>query len=120
MLEVSSLEVVYNSVVLVLKGISIKVGSGQVVALLGPNGAGKTTAIRAITGLLALHDGRALKGSVRLEGADLLSLRGDEIVARGIAQAMEGRRIFADLTVEENLIAGGYASTQGRVREDIE
>jgi branched-chain amino acid transport system ATP-binding protein len=120
MLEVSSLEVVYNSVVLVLKGISLKVGAGQVVALLGPNGAGKTTAIRAITGLLDLHDGKAMKGSIKLQGADLLGLRGDQIVAQGIAQAMEGRRIFADLTVEENLIAGGYASTPAQIKSDIE
>jgi branched-chain amino acid transport system ATP-binding protein len=120
MLEVANLEVVYNSVVLVLKGISLRVPAGQVVALLGPNGAGKTTAIRAITGLLDLHDGEATKGSARFGAADLLGLRGDQIVNAGIAQAMEGRRIFADLTVEENLIAGGFSSTKARIAEDIE
>jgi branched-chain amino acid transport system ATP-binding protein len=120
MLEVANLEVVYNSVVLVLKGISLRVPAGQVVALLGPNGAGKTTAIRAITGLLDLHDGEATKGSARFGDSNLLALRGDQIVNAGIAQAMEGRRIFADLTVEENLIAGGFSSTKARVQEDIE
>ena len=120
MLEVANLEVVYNSVVLVLKGISLRVPDGQVVALLGPNGAGKTTAIRAITGLLDLHDGEATKGSASFHGADLLALRGDQIVSTGIAQAMEGRRIFADLTVEENLVAGGFSSSKARVHEDIE
>jgi branched-chain amino acid transport system ATP-binding protein len=120
MLEVANLEVVYNSVVLVLKGISLRVPAGQVVALLGPNGAGKTTAIRAITGLLDIHDGDATKGSARFGDSNLLALRGDQIVNAGIAQAMEGRRIFADLTVEENLIAGGFSSTKARVQEDIE
>jgi branched-chain amino acid transport system ATP-binding protein len=120
MLEVANLEVVYNSVVLVLKGISLRVPAGRVVALLGPNGAGKTTAIRAITGLLDLHDGEATKGSARFGDSNLLALRGDQIVNAGIAQAMEGRRIFADLTVEENLIAGGFSSTKARVQEDIE
>jgi branched-chain amino acid transport system ATP-binding protein len=120
MLEVANLEVVYNGVVLVLKGISLRVPAGQVVALLGPNGAGKTTAIRAITGLLDLHDGEATKGSVRFGAADLLALRGDQIVNAGIAQAMEGRRIFADLTVEENLIAGGFSSSKARIQEDID
>jgi branched-chain amino acid transport system ATP-binding protein len=119
MLEVANLEVVYNSVVLVLKGISLRVPAGQVVALLGPNGAGKTTAIRAITGLLGIHDGEATKGSARLGDANLLALRGDQIVNAGIAQAMEGRRIFGDLTVEENLIAGGFSSSKARVQEDI-
>jgi branched-chain amino acid transport system ATP-binding protein len=120
MLEVANLEVVYNSVVLVLKGISLRVPAGQVVALLGPNGAGKTTAIRAITGLLDIHDGEATKGSARFGDANLLALRGDQIVNTGIAQAMEGRRIFADLTVEENLIAGGFSSTKARIQDDIE
>jgi branched-chain amino acid transport system ATP-binding protein len=120
MLEVANLEVVYNGVVLVLKGISLRVPAGQVVALLGPNGAGKTTAIRAITGLLDLHDGEATKGSARFGDANLLALRGDQIVNAGLAQAMEGRRIFGDLTVEENLVAGGFSSTKARIQEDIE
>jgi branched-chain amino acid transport system ATP-binding protein len=120
MLDVANLEVVYNSVVLVLKGVSLRVPEGQVVALLGPNGAGKTTAIRAITGLLPLQDGAVTKGSLRFRERDLRGLRGEQIVQLGMAQAMEGRRIFADLTVEENLIAGGYSSTRDAVAQDIE
>ena len=120
MLDVKNLEVVYNQVVLVLRGVSLQVPDGKVVALLGPNGAGKTTAIRAVTGLLDLHDGRATKGEIRFDGTDLGRLRGDQIVARGIAQSMEARRIFAELTVEENLIAGAYASNPRAQREDIE
>jgi branched-chain amino acid transport system ATP-binding protein len=119
-LEVQNLEVVYNSVVLVLKGVSLKVEPGKVVALLGPNGAGKTTAIRAITGLLDLQHGDVTKGSIRFGERDLLGLRGDQVVQLGVAQAMEGRRIFADLTVEENLVAGGYTSPGAAVAEDIE
>ena len=120
MLEVANLEVVYNRVVLVLRGISLEVPDGGVVALLGPNGAGKTSAIRAITGLLDIHDGKVTKGSVRLDGHDLTGLRGDQIVKHGVAQTMEGRRIFAELTVEENLIAGAYTSNAAHQREDIE
>lgn len=120
MLEVANLEVVYNHVVLVLRGISLEVPDGGVVALLGPNGAGKTSAIRAITGLLEIHDGNVTKGSVRLDGHDLTGLRGDQIVKHGVAQTMEGRRVFAELTVEENLIAGAYTSNAAQQREDIE
>ncbi|MDH5670699.1 MAG: ABC transporter ATP-binding protein [Myxococcales bacterium] len=119
MLDIANLEVVYNSVVLVLKGVSLQVPDGKVVALLGPNGAGKTSTIRAITGLLDLQDGEATKGSIRFGDHDLLGLTGDAIVGCGIAQAMEGRRIFVDLTVEENLIAGGYRSTPAAIKEDL-
>jgi branched-chain amino acid transport system ATP-binding protein len=119
-LEVQNLEVVYNSVVLVLKGVSLRVEPGKVVALLGPNGAGKTTAIRAITGLLDLQHGDVTKGAIRFGERDLLGLRGDQVVQLGVAQAMEGRRIFADLTVEENLVAGGYVSPGAAVAQDIE
>jgi branched-chain amino acid transport system ATP-binding protein len=119
LLEVNNLEVVYNSVVLVLKGVSLRVGAGQVVALLGPNGAGKTTAIRAVTGLLELQNGEQTKGNIRFADRDLSGLRGEQIVQLGLAQAMEGRRIFADLTVEENLIAGGYVSSPSAVKQDI-
>jgi branched-chain amino acid transport system ATP-binding protein len=120
MLEVANLEVVYNSVVLVLKGVSLQVPDGHVVALLGPNGAGKTSAIRAITGLLEIHDGQVTKGSISLKGEELLGLPGEKIVQRGVAQAMEGRRIFKDLTVEENLLAGAYSSTPAAIKQDLE
>jgi branched-chain amino acid transport system ATP-binding protein len=120
MLEVANLEVVYNSVVLVLKGVSLRVPDGAVVALLGPNGAGKTSAIRAITGLLPLQDGAITKGSIRMDQRELTGLRGEQIVGCGLSQAMEGRRIFADLSVEENLVAGGYTSAPRDVKHDIE
>src|SRR5688572_11691792 len=100
MLEVANLEVVYHSVVLVLKGVSLQVADGGIVALLGPNGAGKTTTLRAITGLLDVHHGRVTKGKVTWRGDNLLARRADAIVRGGIAQVMEGRRILADLSVE--------------------
>jgi branched-chain amino acid transport system ATP-binding protein len=114
LLEISNLEVVYNDVIAVIRGISLRVPDGQIVALLGPNGAGKTTTIRAICGLLDLHDGEATKGAVTYDGSDLLTMRPEEIVAAGVVQVMEGRRIFQDLTVEENLRAGAHVRARGR------
>ena len=111
---------VYHSVALVLQGVSLRIPRGRTVALLGPNGAGKTTTLRAITGLLPIHEGRVTKGAVRLDGRDVTGLDAEGIVRQGVAQVMEGRRIFADLTVEENLRAGGGASTTAAVREDLE
>ncbi len=93
---------------------------GGIVALLGPNGAGKTTTLRAITGLLPIHEGRITKGSVRLGDREATGLDPEAVVRRGVAQVMEGRRIFDDLTVEENLRVGGWASTPAVVREDLE
>jgi branched-chain amino acid transport system ATP-binding protein len=119
MLEIANLEVVYHSVVLVLKDISLNVPTGKIVALLGPNGSGKSTTLRAITGLLNLHDGRATKGSIRLEGAEISRWSPQRIVASGVAHVMEGRRIFADLSVEENLLAGGYTVKRQLLRDDI-
>lgn len=120
MLEVANLEVVYHSVVRVLHGVSLQVPKGQIVALLGPNGAGKTTTLRAITGLLRIHEGRITKGHVRL-GAETLSERqAESIVSLGIAQVMEGRRILAELSVEENLLAGGYSAPRQSLREDLD
>jgi branched-chain amino acid transport system ATP-binding protein len=108
MLRVGSLEVVYHSVARVVSGVSLEVPDSAIVALLGPNGAGKTTVLRAITGLLPIHEGRITKGSIELDGARLDGLAPDRIVRRGLAQVMEGRRIFIELTVEENLLAGTY------------
>ncbi|MGH9890796.1 MAG: ATP-binding cassette domain-containing protein, partial [bacterium] len=99
MLSVSNLEVVYNDVVLVLRGISLDVPAGKIVALLGANGAGKTTTMRAITGLLDVHEGDITKGKVVFEGKDISGSNPSEIVKRGISQVMEGRRIFAELSV---------------------
>ena len=110
MLEVSNLEVVYNDVVLVLRGISIEVRDGQIVALLGSNGAGKTSTLRAISGLLDVHEGDITKGSVALDGNDIHGLDPHEIVERGITQVLEGRRVFAEMTVDENLAAGAFTN----------
>ncbi len=107
-LAVENLEVVYNDVVLVLRGISIEVPDGKIVALLGANGAGKTTVLRAITGLLDVHEGDITKGEIHLEGMDITDDLPSKRVRRGISQVMEGRRVFAELTVDDNLRAGAY------------
>ena len=118
MLAVRNLEVVYDDVVLTLRGMSLDVGRGQIVALLGANGAGKTTLLRAVTGLLPVHRGKITKGSVELEGARIDRLDAPQIVRRGIAQVMEGRRVFAELTVDENLRAGAFTrSSRSEVKE---
>jgi branched-chain amino acid transport system ATP-binding protein len=107
-LELANLEVVYNEVILVLRGLSIEVPDGQIVALLGANGAGKTTTLRAISGLLKNHDGVITKGTVTYNGEVLNGKDPADIVVAGITQVMEGRRVFGDLTVDENLVCGGY------------
>jgi branched-chain amino acid transport system ATP-binding protein len=107
-LGVRNVEVVYNDIALVLRGVSMEVPRGQVVALLGANGAGKTTLLRAVTGLLGVHRGKVTKGVVEFEGAKVSGLDPATVVKRGIAQVMEGRRIFQELTVDENLRAGGF------------
>ena len=108
MLEIANLEVVYNEVILVLRGLSVEVPEGRIVALLGANGAGKTTAVRAVTGLLPVHKGDITKGSVTWKGEDISDAKPSRIVKSGIAQVMEGRRIFAELTVDENLAIGAF------------
>jgi len=110
LLEVANLEVVYNDVVLVLRGLSIEVRDGQIVALLGANGAGKTTTLRAITGLLAVHQGDVTKGSVTFDGEAIHDKDPSAIVRSGIAQVMEGRRVFAEMSVEENLKTGAITN----------
>ena len=110
MLRVENLEVVYNDVVLVLRGTSIEVGDDQIVALLGANGAGKTTTLRAITGLLEVHDGEITKGEIDFDGNNVTHMDPSKRVRLGISQVMEGRRIFAELDVEENLRAGAYVN----------
>jgi branched-chain amino acid transport system ATP-binding protein len=109
-LGVANLEVVYNDVVLVLRGVSVTVRPGQVVALLGANGAGKTTLLRAITGLLPVHRGKVTKGAVTLGRREITHDDPARRVKAGLAQVMEGRRIFAELTVDENLRAGAYTN----------
>jgi branched-chain amino acid transport system ATP-binding protein len=107
-LRVGNVEVVYNDVILVLRGVSLSVPTGSVVALLGANGAGKTTLLRAVSGLLKIHRGVVTKGQVFLDGHDVTHLDAASIVRRGVSQVMEGRRIFAELTVDENLRAGAF------------
>ncbi|GAA5079620.1 branched-chain amino acid transport system ATP-binding protein [Thermocatellispora tengchongensis] len=110
MLEVRNLEVVYDDVMLVLRGVSLRVPAGSIVALLGANGAGKTTLLRAISGLLGVHDGEVTKGSVTVDGEPVHHLRPAQIVRRGVSQVMEGRRILGELTVEENLRVGAHTA----------
>jgi len=120
-LSVNNLEVVYDDVVLVLRGLSLEVPDGSIVALLGANGAGKTTLLRAVTGLLVVHRGKITKGTVHVAGRDLTGADPADVVRHGVAQVMEGRRIFAEMTVEENLKAGAhsrraaYRESAGRV-----
>ena len=110
MLQISNLEVVYNEVILVLRGLSIDVPDGSIVALLGSNGAGKTTTARSITGLLGNHSGAVTKGDVTFDGVDITSANASTIVEGGISQVMEGRRCFGELTVDENLATGAFTN----------
>jgi len=107
-LSVDRIEVAYDDVVLALRGVSLVVPTGAVVALLGANGAGKTTVLRAVSGLLGIHRGTITKGTVALDGRAVTGADPASLVRRGMAQVMEGRRIFAELTVEENLRAGAF------------
>jgi branched-chain amino acid transport system ATP-binding protein len=118
-LAVSNLEVVYDDVIQVLKGVSLSVPEGAIVALLGANGAGKTTLLRAISGLLDVHDGEVTKGSVTFAGRRVDPLPPTRIASLGIKQVLEGRRIFAELTVEENLRVGGHVAPR-QLRTNLE
>ncbi len=113
-LSIQNLEVVYSDVIVALRGVSLDVASGSIVTLLGANGAGKTTVLRAITGLLPAQRGRITKGSISLGGTDIHERSSASIVGHGVAQVMEGRRLFADLTVQENLRAGALVSRPSR------
>jgi len=108
MLRVNNIEVIYSDVILVLKGLSLVVPKGQIVALLGANGAGKSTTLKAISGLLKSEEGEVTDGEILFEGEKVNGRDPEEIVRRGVFQVMEGRRVFEDLTVEENLRCGGY------------
>ncbi|HWH33265.1 MAG TPA: ABC transporter ATP-binding protein [Egibacteraceae bacterium] len=111
-LTVENLEVVYDDVILVLRGVSLEVPDGKIVALLGANGAGKTTLLRAISGLLDVHDGEITKGRISLDGSPIHHLPPARIVRAGVTQVLEGRRIFSEFTVEENLRIGGYTNAK--------
>lgn len=110
MLRVRNLEVVYDDVVLALRGVSLDIPDGKIVALLGANGAGKSTLLRALSGLLDIHDGQIRKGDVTLDDASVAGLNATALARRGIKHVLEGRRIFKELTVEENLRLGGYVT----------
>ncbi len=114
LLNVNGIEVIYNHVILVLKGVSLQVPEGGVVALLGGNGAGKTTTLRAVSNLLAGERGEVTKGSVELRGERIEKLTTSDMVQRGVIQVMEGRHCFAHLTIEDNLMAGAYTRKDGK------
>ena len=122
LLEVNGIEVIYNHVILVLKGVSLAVPEGGIVALLGANGAGKTTTLKAISNLLFAERGEVTKGSIHFGGARVDRLNPSELVKRGVIQVMEGRHCFAHLTIEDNLLTGAYTrdASRAEVREDLE
>jgi branched-chain amino acid transport system ATP-binding protein len=122
LLSVNNIEVIYNHVILVLKGVSLEVAKGGIVALLGGNGAGKTTTLKAISNLLRAERGEVTKGSITFAGERTDGLDAAEVVRRGLIQVMEGRHCFAHLTVEENLLTGAYTRRdgRGRIAEDLD
>jgi branched-chain amino acid transport system ATP-binding protein len=122
LLEVNNIEVIYNSVILVLKGVSLSVPKGGITALLGGNGAGKTTTLKAISNLLASERGEVTKGSVKYRGEDVHETDPADMVKRGVVQVMEGRHCFEHLTIEENLLTGAYTRKDGKgaIAADLE
>ena len=122
MLSVNNIEVIYDHVILVLKGVSLEVPTGGIVALLGANGAGKTTTLKAISNLLHAERGEVTKGSILFEGEAVQALTPNNLVKRGVIQVMEGRHCFEHLTVEDNLLTGAYTRSDGRaaIRQDLE
>ena len=120
LLKVNNIEVIYNDVILVLKGMSLEVKEGQIVSLLGANGAGKTTTLKAISGLLKTEEGEVTDGVIEFENEAIHRLDPEAIVRRGIFQVMEGRRVFEDLTVEENLIVAAHLQTGRKKIKELE
>ena len=121
-LAVNNIEVIYDHVILVLKGVSLDVPKGGIVALLGANGAGKTTTLKAISNLLQSERGEVTKGSIIFEGKEVQDRSPNELVRSGCVQVMEGRHCFGHLTIEENLLTGAFTRKDGRaaIAEDIE
>lgn len=113
-LDVNGIEVIYNHVILVLRGVSLAVPKGKIVALLGANGAGKTTTLRAISNLLKSERGEVTKGSITYKGEEIQNLTPADLVKRGVIQVMEGRHCFEHLTIEENLLTGAYTRNMSR------
>ncbi|MXU64989.1 ABC transporter ATP-binding protein [Oceanomicrobium pacificus] len=122
LLEVKNIEVIYNHVILVLKGVSLTVPKGGIIALLGGNGAGKTTTLKAISNLLHSERGEVTKGSILYRNRPVADLNPSELVKTGVIQVMEGRHCFEHLTIEENLLTGAYTRRDGaaRVQEDLD
>jgi branched-chain amino acid transport system ATP-binding protein len=121
LLSLANVEVLYGGAILAVRGVSLEVPRGAIVAVLGANGAGKTTTLRAISGLLPLHDARVTEGSIRFAGRDVIGKRAEEMVRLGIGQIPEGRRLFAHLSVEENLRVGAAVRRdRAGVREDLD
>ena len=121
-LTVNNIEVIYDHVILVLKGVSLDVPKGGIVALLGANGAGKTTTLKAISNLLHAERGEVTKGSIMFDAAEVHDLTPNELVRRGCIQVMEGRQCFAHLTIEENLLTGAFTRRDGNtaIRRDLD
>ena len=120
-LNVNGIEVIYNHVILVLKGVSLSVAEGQIAAILGGNGAGKTTTLRAISNLLKAERGEVTKGSVELRGERIENMSPADLVKRGVVQVMEGRHCFAHLSIEDNLLTGSYTrSDKGEIAANLE
>jgi branched-chain amino acid transport system ATP-binding protein len=121
-LSINNIEVVYSHVILVLKGVSLDVPRGGIVALLGANGAGKTTTLKAVSNLLHAERGEVTKGSILFDGVEVQSLSPNDLVRRGCIQVMEGRRCFAHLSVEENLLTGAFTRRDGKsaIAHDLE
>jgi branched-chain amino acid transport system ATP-binding protein len=121
-LNINNIEVIYDHVILVLKGVSLQVEQGRIVALLGANGAGKTTTLKAISNLLRAERGDVTKGSIEFQGRRVDRLSPAELVKLGVIQVMEGRHCFQHLTVEENLLTGAYtrSASRAQVRQDLE
>ena len=122
LLSVNNIEVVYDHVILVLKGVSLEVPEGGIVALLGANGAGKTTTLKSISNLLVAERGDITKGTIEFKGESIQGRAANQLVKRGIIQVMEGRRCFEHLTVEENLLTGAFTRSDGAsaIRQDLE
>ncbi|OIQ32388.1 MAG: ABC transporter ATP-binding protein [Roseobacter sp. MedPE-SWchi] len=122
LLEVNNIEVIYNHVILVLKGVSLNVPKGGITALLGGNGAGKTTTLKAISNLLRSERGEVTKGSVKYRGSDVHDADPADLVRKGVIQVMEGRHCFEHLTVEENLLTGAYTRSDSgaNIKQDLE
>ena len=117
LLRLNNIEVLYDDVILVLRGLSLEVGEGKIAALLGSNGAGKTTTLKAISGLLYVEDGEVTDGTIVFDGEEIQGMDAHRIVEKGVFQVLEGRRVFEHLTVRENLAAGAYTRRDRKAAE---